>query len=54
MPRIHVSHRAIVAAAFAAGLALERIPDSDAVQAWLRQLARVSGVEGAEILQVGT
>ena len=31
----------------------ERVPDSDAVQARLRQLARVSGVEGAEVLQVG-
>ena len=31
----------------------ERVPDSDAVQTRLRQLARVSGVEGAEILQVG-
>ena len=30
----------------------ERVPDSDAVQARLRQLARVSGVEGAEIVQV--
>ena len=33
-------------------LSSERIPDSDAVQARLRQLARVSGVEGAEIVQV--
>jgi exopolyphosphatase/guanosine-5'-triphosphate,3'-diphosphate pyrophosphatase len=32
-------------------LSAERIPDSDAVQARLRQLARASGVEGAEILQ---
>ena len=31
----------------------ERVPDSEAVQARLRQLARVSGVEGAEVLQVG-
>ena len=30
----------------------ERVPDSDAVQTRLRQLARVSGVEGAEVLQV--
>ena len=34
-------------------LSSERVPDSDAVQARLRQLARVSGVEGAEIVQVG-
>ena len=34
-------------------LSAERVPDSDAVQARLRQLARVSGVEGAEIVQVG-
>jgi exopolyphosphatase/guanosine-5'-triphosphate,3'-diphosphate pyrophosphatase len=32
-------------------LSSERIPDSDAVQARLRQLARVSGVDGAEIVQ---
>jgi exopolyphosphatase/guanosine-5'-triphosphate,3'-diphosphate pyrophosphatase len=32
-------------------LSSQRIPDSDAVQARLRQLARVSGVEGAEIVQ---
>ena len=31
----------------------ERVPDSEAVQVRLRQLARVSGVEGAEVLQVG-
>ena len=31
----------------------ESIPDSDAVQARLRQLARVSGVEGAEIVAAG-
>jgi exopolyphosphatase/guanosine-5'-triphosphate,3'-diphosphate pyrophosphatase len=31
----------------------ERVPDSDAVQLRLRQLARASGVEGAEIVQVG-
>ena len=29
-----------------------RVPDSEAVQARLRQLARVSGVEGAEIVEV--
>lgn len=34
-------------------LGSERIPDSDAVQARLRQLARVCDVEGAEIAQVG-
>ena len=34
-------------------LSVEHVPDSDAVQARLRQLARVSGVEGAEVLQVG-
>ena len=34
-------------------LSAERVPDSDAVQTRLRQLARVSGVEGAEVLQVG-
>jgi hypothetical protein len=31
----------------------ERVPDSDAVQARLRQLARATGVEGAEIVPVG-
>ena len=30
----------------------DRVPDSDAVQARLRQLAKVSGVEGAEIVPV--
>jgi len=30
----------------------EHVPDSDAVQARLRQLARVAGVEGAEIVQL--
>ena len=34
-------------------LSSERVPDSDAVQTRLRQLARVSGVEGAEIVEVG-
>jgi exopolyphosphatase/guanosine-5'-triphosphate,3'-diphosphate pyrophosphatase len=34
-------------------LSSERVPDSDAVQLRLRQLARVSGVEGAEIVQAG-
>ena len=29
----------------------EHVPDSDAVQTRLRQLARVAGVEGAEIVQ---
>ena len=33
-------------------LSAERVPDSDAVQTRLRQLARVSGVEGAEIVEV--
>ena len=28
-----------------------RVPDSEAVHARLRQLARVSGVEGAEIVE---
>jgi len=32
----------------------ERVPDSDAVQTRLRQLARASGVEGAEIVAVGS
>jgi exopolyphosphatase/guanosine-5'-triphosphate,3'-diphosphate pyrophosphatase len=32
-------------------LSVDRIPDSDAVQARLRQLARASGVEGAEIVE---
>jgi exopolyphosphatase / guanosine-5'-triphosphate,3'-diphosphate pyrophosphatase len=31
----------------------ERVPDSDAVQARLRQLARASGVENAEIVAIG-
>ena len=31
----------------------ERVPDSDAVQMRLRQLARTAGVEGAEIVQAG-
>jgi exopolyphosphatase/guanosine-5'-triphosphate,3'-diphosphate pyrophosphatase len=31
----------------------ELVPDSDAVQTRLRQLARVSGVEGAEVIEVG-
>ena len=31
----------------------EHVPDSDAVQTRLRQLARVAGVEGAEIVEVG-
>jgi exopolyphosphatase/guanosine-5'-triphosphate,3'-diphosphate pyrophosphatase len=35
-------------------LSSQRIPDSDAVQARLRQLARVSEVEGAEIVQMAT
>ena len=30
----------------------EHVPDSDAVQTRLRQLARVAGVEGAEIVEV--
>ena len=34
-------------------LSAELIPDSDAVQARLRQLARTAGVEGAEIVQAG-
>ncbi len=29
----------------------DRVPDSDAVQARLRQLAKAAGVEGAEILE---
>jgi exopolyphosphatase/guanosine-5'-triphosphate,3'-diphosphate pyrophosphatase len=32
-------------------LSSDRVPDSDAVQTRLRQLARVCGVEGAEIVQ---
>ena len=31
----------------------ERVPDSEAVQARLRQLARVSGVDGSEVIEVG-
>jgi exopolyphosphatase/guanosine-5'-triphosphate,3'-diphosphate pyrophosphatase len=34
-------------------LSAEHVPDSDAVQTRLRQLARVAGVEGAEIVEVG-
>ena len=34
-------------------LSSERVPDSDAVQARLRQLARVCGVAGAEIVHLG-
>ena len=47
---VHEAHRLAIRALEV--LDREHVPDADAVQTRLRQLARIAGVEGAEVVQV--